>query len=925
VLDLGLDIFDRAHVHDRTRYVLGVIGGHKRAVAAAILVGTFLIAPQAARASTLTPPNTLTVNDDAAPLAVTDAPQFGWRDTGSDFGLQSAYELVVHDGTSTIFDSQKVNSDQQDYVTANGLKLESDHPYTWQVRTWNAKGDVTPYSAPGRFDTGLKDADWHASWIQRPGSTAPGAYDDFSLFRKQVMLPPQTIIRARVYASAGQQYELFVNGRRLAHGPSFSYPDEQYYETTDITTALRPGALNTFQFTTHWTGPGQGRPQSTPALIAHITVDCADGSHKVITTDGTWQTQAGPWIPSTPRNDEGDFVEHIDERHANDAAWAPVKVLGPHPHAPFTHLYAARTHIVYQLMQAPSLKRLPDGNYVADFGAVYAATPVVEIHHGQAGRKVLVRGGYLLDPDGHVSVTKGIQETDMHWDFDERTGAQELRPFGYLGFRYLEIDGAQERLAPQDVMIDARHANMPDEHAASFQTSNKTLNAVWELARHSALYDSQEQFLDTPTREKGPFLGDSFDVSQATMDAFGERNLTWQSLRDFARSQKRCWPDGRVNVVYPNGDGCRDIPDGTEVYPFWVWHAYQLTGNQQLLVDYFPVVDNIAHYVARAIDKKTGLVTNLPGGGSDYLYGAVDWPPQMRYGYDMNTAARTTVNVFGLRDLQIAEQMGSILNRQVSLPEQALQTAITKHLTRPDGIYIDGLEANGKQSTHASQQANAWALAFGLVPKDRIKTVADHIISLGTNTGVVNFRELLDALHNAGRDDALVTQLTDPTRPGYAQMLKEGATFTWEAWDARQTGDSESHGWGSTVLDVLQSDILGVQQTDAGGAHVAITVPNAGLTSASGTVATERGPVAVAWTRTGSDTTLQLTVPPNVSVTLPNNTQLTSGVYALHNYTLPPPPKKSSSSNTWLFVILVVGALVIVGFVVWLLLRRRPA
>jgi alpha-L-rhamnosidase len=901
-----------------------VIGGHKGALAVAIVTAALVLAPPAARASTLTPPGALTVDDDAAPLAVTDAPQFGWRDTGNDFGLQTAYELVVRDGTRVIFDSQKVSSDQQDYVTAGALKLQSDHPYTWQVRTWNAEGDGTPYSAPGHFDTALKDADWHASWIQRPNSTGSDVYDDFSLFRKQVALPQQTITRARVYASAGQQYELFVNDRRLAHGPSFSYPDEQYYETTDITTALRPGAFNTLQFTAHWTTPGQGRPPSTPALIAHITIDFADGTRKIVTTDGTWQTQSGPWIPSSARNDEGDFVEHIDERRAGDTNWEPVKVLGPHPHAPFTHLYAARTHIVYHLMQPVSLKRLSDNAYVADFGAVYAATPVVEIHHGQAGRTVTLTSGYLLDNNGHVSTTEGIQQTDMHWDFDERSGSQELRPFGYLGFRYLEVDGAHEPLAPQDVMIDARHADMPDEHAASFQTSDTTLNAVWELARHSALYDSQEQFLDTPTREKGPFLGDSFDVSQAAMTAFGERALTFQALRDFARSQTRCWPDGRVNVVYPNGDGCRDIPDATEVYPQWVWHVYQVTGDRQVLVDYFPVVTNIANYIARAIDKKTGLVTNLPGGGTDYLYGAVDWPPQMRYAYDMNTAARTTMNVLAWSDFKIIAQMAQILHRanEVRVDANALEQAMQSRLIRADGFYADGLYADGKQSPHASQQANAYALAFGLVPADKVTSIADHIISLGTNMGVVNFRVLLDAMNAAGRDDALVTQLTDPTRPGYAQMLKEGATFTWESWNARQVGDSESHGWGSTVLDVLQSDILGVRETDPGGANVSVSVPNAApLTSANGVVATERGPVAVAWTRNGSDTTLHLTVPPNVTVTLPNNTHLTSGVYALQNYKLP----AQSPSKTWLYVIIVIGALVLIGLVVWLLLRRRTA
>ncbi len=97
--------------------------------------------------------------------------------------------------------------------------------------------------------------------------------------------------------------------------------------------------------------------------------------------------------------------------------------------------------------------------------------------------------------------------------------------------------------------------NFPDETAASFHTSNAGLDAVWNLARHSALYDAQEQFLDTPTREKGPFLTDSYDVSQAAMAAFGDRMVTSEALTDFAHSQAKYWPDGRVNAVYPNGDG----------------------------------------------------------------------------------------------------------------------------------------------------------------------------------------------------------------------------------------------------------------------------------------------------------------------------------------------------------------------------------
>ncbi|MDQ1521325.1 MAG: alpha-L-rhamnosidase, partial [Actinomycetota bacterium] len=559
----------------------------------------------------------------------------------------------------------------------------------------------------------------------------------------------------------------------------------------------------------------------------------------------------------------------------DDRAWMVPSVVGPPGVAPFTHLFPAATHIVEAQMMPVHLTRVRDDTFVADFGAVVAATPVVRIRAGRPGRSVTLTGGYELDPDRRVSRTRGVQDTDMAWHFDERAGAQRLRPFGYLAFRYLEVDGSGEQLSPDDIQIAARHASMPDEHAATFDSSDPTLNAVWNLARHSALYDSQEQFVDTPTREKGPFLGDSFDVSQATMAAFGERALTRQALRDFARSQARYWPDGRVNVVYPNGDNKRDIPDATQTFVEWIWQAFMTTGDREQLASLYPVARRISDYVARAIDDKTGLVTRLPGGGSDYLYGAVDWPPAMRYGYDMQTAARTMMNVLAVVDFRRVAAMAEALGRP-DVERQREQTraddvvaAIHERLTRPDGVLVDGLEANGKPSTHASQQANAWALAFGIVPPAQSKAVADYIVSLGNAMGVVYFRVLLDALHAAGRDDALVTSLTDSDRPGYAQILKEGATFTWESWNARAVGDSESHGWGSTVLAVLQDDILGVHTTAPGSRRVDVRVPKTALTRASGTVITERGPVAVSWTRAPSGAeTLDVVVPVNATATV---------------------------------------------------------
>ncbi len=844
------------------------------------------------------PPTGLTVDDDPAPLAVTGTPAFGWIVHDPDRGeTQKAYELVVSDAPTgqehtVVFDSGTVTGTQQSYVEAPALRLAPDRMYWWTVRTQDSSGRFGPYAADAHFDTGLGDADWNAAWIRRSG-TVPKvvqvdgtdvATDDFALIRKEITVSTSPVVRARVYAAAGQQYELRVNGSRAALGPSYSYPSEQYYETTDVTNLVRPGAPNAFAFVTHWATASQGRPDSPEAFIAHISIDHADGTREVLTTDGSWHTHTAMWIPDEPRNDEGDLTEHVDERLVptgwdepgfDDHAWPAAVVLGRHPWQAYSHLVAARTHIVFRPMKPVTLQHLADGSYVADFGAVTSATPVIDIRAGKAGRAVKLVSGDALDANGHVSTTVGHQETDMHWDFTERAGAQELRPFGYLAFRYLEVDGAAETLDAAAVTIAARHTDFPAEQAASFATANPGINAIWNLARHSALYDAQEQFLDTPTREKGPFLTDSYDVSQAAMAAFGERMMTSQMLTDFARSQTRYWPDGRVNAVYPNGDGKRDIPDYTEDYVQWVWKYWMASGDRDQLAALYPVVRNITGYLARAIDPKTGLVTNLPGGGGDYQGGMVDWPPQMRYGYDMSTTARTTLNVLAVDDFRRVAAIARALRRParestaLMVHADALTSAIRKLLERPDGVFVDGLRSDGTASPHVSQQANAFALGFGIVPAAHARQVAAQVAGAKSAMGVINYSVLLEALHAGGRDDAFVRDLTDASQPGYAQILKEGATFTWESWDARQVGDSESHGWGAAVLAVLQDDVLGARVTAPGAAEITVDAPESSITNASGVVTTQRGPVKIAWTRTPARAeTIDLTVPANVTATV---------------------------------------------------------
>ncbi|HEY3722250.1 MAG TPA: alpha-L-rhamnosidase N-terminal domain-containing protein [Acidimicrobiia bacterium] len=874
-------------------------------VLAALLVASLTIAGHAttaAAAATPGAPTRLTTNGMRPAIGVDpDAIQFAWRVTDPARGaLQSTYRILVSrqptsrpGSAGIVWDTGRVRSAQQAFVPYTGPRLQGDAQYWWTVSTGDGAGTAGAFARPVPFVTVPRTADWHAQWVT-PGASPP-SHDEMTYVRTTVHVGSGPIVRATAYIAASHQYQLWVNGHRAAAGPSFSYPDEQYVEATDVTARLRSGA-NGIGVLHHWYGPGQGRPAGQPGLLAEISVTHRDGSHEVFGTDGTWRETPAEWSPGTPRNDEGDFTEIVDGRgHPagwstpafDDAAWHPIAVLGPPGTPPFTDLVAQRTRIARHAVRPQSVRTLPSGSVVADYGAIDAASPVVRFRHGVAGHPVTMRAGFALAPDGSVSATHENQGTDMSYRYTQPAGSSTFAAYGYLAFRYLEVDDPGEPLSAGQLTIEARHAAMPAGDDATFRTSDPKVDAVWSLTRRSALYVSQEQFVDTPTREKGQFLLDSYDDSQATTRAFGEQNLTWQALRDFARSQSRYWPDGRLNVVYPNSDGARDIPDNTERYPDWLWQYFVATGDRATLRELAPVATRVASYIAAATDPTTGLVTKLPGGGEDYLYGAVDWPPPMRYGYDMATVARTTVNALAAeayaRVADMADALGDVASAAAWRSRlAALATAMNGRLRRPDGTYVDGLEADGSMSQHVSQQANAFALDAGIVPLAAHAAVGSAVAALRVAMGPDNGLVLLRALHDAGRDADVRRILTDATGPGWAQIVAQHGTFTWETWAPDDAdGDSTSHGWGSAALAALPETFLGVTTVAPGrtatGARLAVVQPDAGLARASGTVPTVSGPVAVAWRR-GAGTELRLHVPANVSVRVAMRARTTGDV-----------------------------------------------
>jgi alpha-L-rhamnosidase len=802
--------------------------------------------------------------------------------------IQSAYQIIVASSAENlkkdlgdVWNSNKVTSRSQNYVYFNGNKLSSATRYYWKVRTWDKDGNVSPYSEAASFETGLlTNNDWSgAQWIKRNTSED----DDFTYYRKKFALTGKKITSATVYVTACHSYDLYVNGTFVGKGFNHHYPQYSYYHAWDITKLLSSGSENVFACLTHWYGGGQGRARGARGLILKTIIRYSDASETIIDTDNTWkQTQAEPWIPGQPqRNGEGiGRVELFDSRKVmanwnavsfDDTAWEPATVIGAHPTDPWTgSLTPDLARVTEKEIKPASVVSLGNGKFVIDLGKIDAGSFKIPFNGGNSGDTVKMFGGYVLNSDGTVSV-KMNQGTNMKFNFILNGSNALFNPYVYLGMRYLQIENSPNNLSKDNVSFVTRHYGM-DTTRSEFISSVPMLNSVWNLMCHSLVVGSQEGFVDTPTREKGGFLGDGWSQSVPALSVMYDRIMSLRSLTEFLTSQDHYWPDGRLNAVYPNVDGGRDIPDYTQSFLVWAWDYYLQTGNMEFLVTNYERLRKIANYVDNYKNGTTGLIHKLAGGKGPYEFGIIDWPANMRYGYDMNTDSRTVVDAYAYADFdlmsKIAEATGNIKDKDIYRKKAVdMEKAINAKLINKNGVYIDGLRTNNTQSEHVSQHANIMPLALGIVPPDNLSKVVEEVKNRKMSVGMVCLRWLPEALGKAEQGTHLVDLYTNPEWDGWAQTISLGGTVTWESWNANETNESMSHPWGAVGLLGMQQFMLGISPLKPQHELVQIKPLDFGtkLQSAKGRYPTDKGDILLDWKKDVKNYTLNITLPDNIT------------------------------------------------------------
>jgi alpha-L-rhamnosidase len=136
------------------------------------LVGTFLTATPPAVAGGDGPAD-LRTDFRTDPLGIDNrTPSLSWRTPvdGRD-QRQTSYQVRVATrpdrlARPDLWDSGRVRTADQTGVTYHGDALRSRQQAFWQVRTWDERGRVSPWSRVARWEMALlEQADWQADWI----------------------------------------------------------------------------------------------------------------------------------------------------------------------------------------------------------------------------------------------------------------------------------------------------------------------------------------------------------------------------------------------------------------------------------------------------------------------------------------------------------------------------------------------------------------------------------------------------------------------------------------------------------------------------------------------------------------------------------------------------------------------------------------
>ncbi|MBD9726341.1 family 78 glycoside hydrolase catalytic domain [Streptomyces caniscabiei] len=825
-----------------------------------------------------------TADDSGLVATPYPAPDLSWSLESDRPGvLQRAYEIQVSaDPSFTDVESGgEVGSDTVTDHPWPAEPLRSRAVRHWRVRVRTDLG-WTEWSGPARVEAALlDDMDWTARPVHVPsdrGRTSPGPVP---LLRREFALPAEPV-SARLYVTSLGVHRTAINGRPVSDEllePGWtSYPNRLLYATYDVTALLRPGpnalsaAIGDGWHRGHLTWhKNRNVYGDTSALLAQLEVTLADGTTVTVATDDRWRGGYGDLLAADLYDGcerdlrlepQGWRLPGFDDR-----GWERAAVLS------LPSGLTQRAHPPVRVVQViqPKQRVLPDGMIALDAGENVTGWLRVRAA-GPAGSTVTVRHAEVLDGDGRLltSILRGARATDQ---YTLAGGAVDLEPeFTFHGFRYAEIDASPgatiEAVEVQVVASDLRRIG-------EFHCSDERVNTLYGNVVRSQRGNFLAVPTDCPQRdERLGWTGDLMAFAPTACATFDSGSFLDSWLTDLAIEQR---PDGAVPMVVPEVDlgdpPPSDLPftgsaagwgDAATVVPAALFDAY---GRRSLLGRHYAAMRAWVEFTNAHLDEDGTWSGNAQLG--DWLDPAA--PPE--------DPARATTDSAYVATAFVAHSARLLADaaRELGRADDADRYAALHRRTAEAAWHKWGDHAR------TTQTGCALALQFGIVPTAERAAVGEALAALvranggRIATGFLGTPFVLPALTDTGHTAEAYQLLLNTECPGWLYQVERGATTMWERWDAIRpdgTMDLENAGtmlsfnhyaYGAVAAWLYQC-VAGLRPLTPGYRTLDIAPrPGDGLTSAAASLTTPYGRASVAWSVSGTELTVDVSLPPGTT------------------------------------------------------------
>ena len=799
------------------------------------------------------------------PLAVDPAgPRLSWQLNADRRGcLQSAYRILVADSpvaladdNGNVWDSCKVFSDRSVLVPYGGPALQPGKAYCWKVQAWDADGNLSPWSLPASFGTGLMSMqDWNgAKWIAMEpdvdslkcieGNTGKWK-DGGPVFDKPVApykLPQlrreftatKPVKRAMAYICGLGQFEMFLNGEKVGDhflDPAWTkFDKEAQYVAFDITGELRDGKNavgvmlgNGYYHTPHGRYLKLLFSYGAPKMICKLQIEYADGTAQTVVSDDKWRASESPVTFSSIYGGEDYDASAVQPGWAepgfDDRKWKKAVLT----QGAGVKLIPQISEPLKVMERIPTVRRFraANGNWVYDLGQ--NASGIVQLTvRAVTPQSIKLIPGELINDDSTVN-QRASGAPFYHVYTARGDGSSETwhPQFTYYGFRYVEVEGAvpagesNPGALPEVIDITGLHTRNSAAQVGTFACSDPLFNKIHTLIDWAVRSNMASVLTDCPHREKLGWLEVTHLMGGSIQYRYDISRLYAKQVNDMRTAQHA---NGMVPTIAPQyvtfSPDFIDTPEWGSAFVIIPWNLYEWYGDLAPLRDKYERMKRYVDYLGSRADNHI------------VAYGLGDWydiGPD-RPGYAQLTSNGVTATAIYYQDVKILERAARLLSKEADVRKYAALASDIKRAFNEKFFDKKTLKYD-----RDSQTANSIALHMDLVEPQYKAVVRQNLIDdirrrgNALTAGDVGYRYVLRALEENDASEVIYDMNSRYDVPGYGYQLAHGATCLTESWQAYREV-SNNHCMLGHLMEWLYSGLGGIRQSPGSAGYKEIVI-----------------------------------------------------------------------------------------------------